>query len=151
MSSSSKRGGSIRSVTSTDPSSPPLTSVDSVSTHNRSVEADVPSPEELARKPWKYIGYKGYSEFLASENDFYIFRKFEILNSRIALALQDQVFILEEELEELDVRYSSTSATDVNNGSFRDDQPDREELLEKIHDKLTKYSKLNIIIFVLRH
>lgn len=118
-----------------------LSNRNSLSTSSSEAEAQPPSPQEIAKKPWKYIGYRGYSEFLASENDFFIFRKFASLNSRTALALQDQLSVLEEELEELDRRYSSTAAADVNNGSYRDDQADREELLEKIHDKLVKYSE----------
>lgn len=36
-----------------------------------------PSPEETKEKPRKYIGYKGYSEFIASETDYYVLRSFE--------------------------------------------------------------------------
>lgn len=138
---------SMESLTSTNPSSPTLISKATLSTQNslsnssREPEAHPPSSQEIAKKPWKYVGYKGYSEFLASENDFFIFRKFALLNSRTALALQDQLSVLEGELEELDKRYSKKSASDVNNGSYRDDQADREELLGNIYDKLVKYSE----------
>lgn len=51
------------------------------------------------------MGYKGYSSLIASENNFYIVRCFGALNARIALVLQGQVSVLEEELEALDGRY----------------------------------------------
>jgi hypothetical protein len=31
------------------------------------------SPEDLRKKPWKYIGYRGFSKFIASDNDFFYF------------------------------------------------------------------------------
>ncbi len=128
-------------VVSTAPSSPPPTRRDSNSIRSVTTTEGPPlTEEEIEKKPWKYIGYKGYSEFLASENDFFIFRKFASLNSRIALRLQDQLSVLNGELEELDIRYSRKDAADVNNGSFRYDQVDRSELLERIQDKLVKYS-----------
>jgi len=98
--------------------------------------------EEIDRKPWKYIGYKGYAEFIASDNDFYIVRQFATLNVRIMLALQDQVSVLEDRLQELDVQYSRRNAEDLHNGSFRDDRQDRSNLIENISDKLIKYSEV---------
>jgi hypothetical protein len=106
------------------------------------VPAEPPLTEqEIETKPWKYIGYKGYSSFIASETDFYIVRRFASLNTRIALALQDQVSVLEEELQALDARYSRRNAEDLHNGSFRDDREDRTALVEKIAEKLMKYSE----------
>jgi len=109
------------------------------STRSNQTELDL-TEEEIAEKPWKYIGYKGYSSFLASEKDFYILRRFTSLNIRVSLALQDQVVLLEEQLEELDSEYSRRSAEDLHNGSFRCDREDRAELLEKIALKLSQYS-----------
>lgn len=97
--------------------------------------------EEIEEKPWKYIGYNGYASFLASEKDFYILRRFTSLNIRLALAIQDQVVELEEQLQELDYGYSRRSAPDLHNGSFRDDREDRKTLLEEIAQKLSQYSK----------
>ncbi|KAH9224690.1 hypothetical protein DL95DRAFT_254615, partial [Leptodontidium sp. 2 PMI_412] len=96
------------------------------------------TPEEVEKKPWKYIGYRGYADFIASENDFYIVRRFAALNTRAALALQDRVSVLEEQLEELDRTYSRRDAVDVHNGSFRDDQEERSELMCEIVEALTK-------------
>ncbi|KAG4436525.1 hypothetical protein IFR05_007999 [Cadophora sp. M221] len=133
---------SIELQTSTQPSSPPSTNGGS------SIRSSIPSlppeppltPEEIEKKPWKYIGYRGYSDFIASENDFYIVRRFAALNTRAALALQDKVSVLEEQLEDLDRTYSRRDTVDVHNGSFRDDQEERSELMSEIIEALTKYT-----------
>lgn len=99
------------------------------------------SPEEIQRKPWKFIGYNGYAQFIASDNDFLVLRRFGTLSTRVALSLQDEICELEERLEECDAVYSSRDAQDVNNGTFRDDLPDRKELLRTIAKKISYYSK----------
>lgn len=71
---------------------------------------------ELDSNPEKYIGYRGYSSFIASENDLFILRRFSSISVRIALKLQDQVTLLEEKLEELDRHASRREAIDVRNG-----------------------------------
>lgn len=142
---SSKTGASINftSPHSTRSTSPLSTST---STRNRAVSVAIEplTEEEIETKPWKYIGYKGYSDFIASENDFYIVRRFASLNTRVSLALQDQVTVLEEQLDELDKQYSRRDAEDLHNGTFRDDREDRTALVEKISEKLMKYSELNL-------
>ncbi|OBT63849.1 hypothetical protein VE03_06580 [Pseudogymnoascus sp. 23342-1-I1] len=99
--------------------------------------------KEIGEKPWKYIGYKGYSEFISSENDFYILRSFRSLNTRIALALQDEITALEHQIDKLDTRYSRRDADDIHNGSFRCDRDDRTELVELIASKLSLYSSVS--------
>lgn len=106
------------------------------------IEAIPLTEEEIEKKLWKYIGYKGYAEFIASDNDFYIFRTFSSLNARVLLALQNQVVVLKNELDELDAQYSQRDMEkDLHNGSFKDDCPERTELLEKIALKLVEYSE----------
>ena len=75
------------------------------------------------------IGYNGYSDFIASENDFFILRRFASVSAKIALELQDEVVVLEERLEDVDRELSRRGMVDVNNGSFRDDIPERKEVL----------------------
>ncbi|CAH0028372.1 unnamed protein product [Clonostachys rhizophaga] len=91
-----------------------------------------PTKTEILDKPWKYVGYDGYSKFIASDSDFFILRRFSTLNVRIALALQDDISSLEEELAALDKKYSMKSHVDVHNGSLRHDQRDRKAVVEKI-------------------
>jgi hypothetical protein len=97
--------------------------------------------QELQERPWKFTGYRRFSQFLASDTDFLIIRRFDILNARVLLWLQDQLSVLETELETLDKQYSRREAEDVNNGTMRDEKHDRAELIEKIYEKLKEYSE----------
>lgn len=93
-------------------------------------------------KPWKEIGYRGFSAFLASDNDFLIFRRFGSLNARLLLFLQDQIAVLEEKLEKLEQKHMAEDAKDIHHGSFRHEVlPQRIMLLENIHQKVREYSK----------
>ncbi|TVY92545.1 hypothetical protein LAWI1_G001533 [Lachnellula willkommii] len=148
MSSTTDPSISLEPVPSTTPTSHQSTSRASTSTSNpisaSSITTEQLTEEEIETKPWKYIGYKGYADFLASENDFFIFRKFASLNCRVALSLQDQLSVLESDLDDIDTRYSKKNAGDINNGSFRDDREDRTELVEKISQKLAQYNSFMI-------
>lgn len=101
----------------------------------------LPTQEEIDRQPWKFIGYKGYTEFITSDNDFLILRRFETLSTRVVLSLQDEISELEERLEDCDAKYSDRNFRDVNNGTFRDELSDRKELLQIIADKISRYSR----------
>lgn len=105
--------------------------------HSQVVEL---SAEEVATKPRKYIGYEGYTNFIASDGDFYILRGFDKLNIRVALAIQDDISIFEEKLRDLDQGYSAKEAKDIHNGKFRDDVDDRTRLMELITPHLHNYS-----------
>ncbi|KAK8121796.1 phytase [Apiospora sp. TS-2023a] len=101
-----------------------------------------PNEQDIRTKPWKYVGYRGYSEFIASDDDLLVFRRFSVLNARVLLSLQDKVCELEKELLELDKAYSGKNTDDFNNGTFREDLPDRAELLEVIAIALPRYNDL---------
>ncbi|KAI0864928.1 hypothetical protein F4860DRAFT_383945 [Xylaria cubensis] len=114
------------------PSITSLTSVD---------PANVITREDIERKPWKYVGYRGYTGLVASEDDFFILRRFNSLNVRIALLLQDEIVVLENELAEIDGRSSRKDSDDLHNGSFRQDQNDRTAVLHKIRQRMLKYNE----------
>lgn len=99
-----------------------------------------PSQDDIERQPWKYIGYRGYAQFIASDDDLLIFRQFRDLNTRIALRLQDKVSVLETQLKALDDTYSAKQSGPINNGSIRDDMDDRQMVLCKIEKALCRYS-----------
>jgi hypothetical protein len=90
--------------------------------------------------PRKYTGYRGFASFVASDTDFFVLRRFDKLNARVLLTLQDQLATLEERLEELDNKYSARNAPDIDNGTCRGDQPDRTELIDQISVKVREYS-----------
>jgi len=100
---------------------------------------------ETHEKPWKYIGYKVFSRWVASDPSFFILRRFGALNVRVALSLQDEIVQLEEKLDYMDKRYSDRDIPDVHNGTFRDEaftgDDDRQALVKDVlPEKLTKYS-----------
>ncbi|KAK4448172.1 hypothetical protein QBC34DRAFT_466019 [Podospora aff. communis PSN243] len=80
-----------------------------------------PTDEDIQRKPWKYIGYRGYAEF-------------------------DEIAVLEEELDNVDARHSTRESADLNNGTLRDDISERTALLELVAKKLRRYND-----FLLQH
>jgi hypothetical protein len=93
-------------------------------------------------QPWKYTGYKKYSWFLASDDDFLIFRRFGMLNARIILAMQDDISVSEAKLQDLDNEASLKSAPRRHNGSFRrEENQERMALIIEIKEKLKEYSK----------
>ncbi|KAI1267996.1 hypothetical protein F5Y18DRAFT_377102 [Xylariaceae sp. FL1019] len=126
------------------PSRSPQVKTDEENSVAPSASPAEPSPEEIGGKPWKYVGYKRYAEFISSDDDLLIFRRFTALNARVALLLQDRVSELEEKLKEIDYQYSNIDAPDINNGSFRDDMKDRDELMNEITKRLERYNNFLI-------
>ncbi|KAI1133664.1 hypothetical protein F5Y10DRAFT_228301 [Nemania abortiva] len=103
--------------------------------------ANIIAREDIERKPWKYVGYRGYTQLVASEDDFFILRRFNSLNIRVALLLQDEIAVLENELAEIDQMASRKDSEDVHNGSFRQDQSDRAAVLGKIRQQILQYNQ----------
>ncbi|KAK8106827.1 uncharacterized protein PG998_008840 [Apiospora kogelbergensis] len=68
---------------------------------------EAPSMEELEDSPWKFIGYRDFVSYVASDSDFFAVRRFDRLHSRAILTLQDHLVEIEEKLDELDTKYSS--------------------------------------------
>ncbi|KAK1856912.1 hypothetical protein CCHR01_00474 [Colletotrichum chrysophilum] len=104
-------------------------------------EEQVLSQNDLDEKPWKYVGYKDFAKFSALSDDYFAVRRFDELHNRTLLALQDRLTDLEDKLNSLDGRLSERQSPDVDNGSFRKDQPERRELLDQIHDALIRYAQ----------
>jgi hypothetical protein len=103
------------------------------------------TPKEASEKPWKYIGYRVFTRWLASDDAFCIVRKFGALNMRAILYLQNELVCLEEELRKRDEINSKKQgmSDDMNNGTFtNDDDDDRKRILNDIIERLERYSKL---------
>jgi hypothetical protein len=101
--------------------------------------AVTPTPRN---KPWKNIGYRGFCEFVDSDHDFFVLRRFGSLSVRVLLALQDELCELELQLQILERRLSDPTAEDVHNGSFREETSEcRLSLIREIDKKLRAYSK----------
>jgi hypothetical protein len=105
------------------------------------------TPEEAQEKPWKYVGYRVFTKWLASDDRFCIVRKFGALNMRAILYLQDELVSLEDDLRKRDEINSKKAMPDeMHNGTFRnEDDDERKRILNKSVDKLERYSKLHLI------
>ncbi|KAI0134587.1 hypothetical protein BJ170DRAFT_679473 [Xylariales sp. AK1849] len=132
------------------------------------VDPELPTTNELHEYPWKYIGYKDFTSYVASDPDFFAVRRFDRLHTRAILTLQAQLVEIEEKLDSLDKRYSSRNVKllgikspqvidrsstetlpndedekpqlrDINNSSVRDDLPERARLVAEMTLKLAEY------------
>ena len=92
-------------------------------------------------KPWKYIGYRGFCDFLASDNDLFVLRRFSSLSARVLLALQDELSQLEHELTGLEAEITKKDAPDIHNGTFREDRQQRRlQIILTASQRLAAYS-----------
>ena len=97
--------------------------------------------DETGRKPWRYIRYCGFSSFISSDNDFSIFRRFDVMSNRVLLAMQDNIARLEELLNKLDVQCIERTDPELDNGSFRNDRcAERGQTVGKLQRALLEYS-----------
>lgn len=112
-----------------------------VNSTRSSLEGQILTQNEVDRKPWKFIGYHGYSRFLCSDTDFLVFQRFDVASTRLILRLQDRVSILQERLEKLDRQLNRREAEDIHNGSFRQQDEEREKVLDKLQIALFDYSE----------
>jgi hypothetical protein len=51
--------------------------------------------------PWKHEGYQKFSEWMASDDDLFVFRRFANVNARIILWMQNQIAKKEDYLEKI--------------------------------------------------
>ncbi|KAI0441387.1 hypothetical protein F4803DRAFT_419542 [Xylaria telfairii] len=105
---------------------------------------DIPlRPPDYNKKQWKYVGYRGFCEFLASDNDFLVLRRFSRLSIRILLALQDELSELEKQLETLEQQLMHQQSPDIHNGSFRQEtEHARLQLIREIDKRLRSFYEL---------
>ena len=103
--------------------------------------------DDIIAKPWRYIGYKGFSEWLASDNDFFIIRRFDSLAARVILNLQWELTKLEADLAELDNERSHQVVKDLNNGCIELDDDVRQDLIKMIRVKLQEYRQYLSVIW----
>lgn len=96
----------------------------------------------------KNTGYRGFASFMASDADSLAVRRFDRLNVRILLRLQDEISALEERLEEVERICMKRDSPEIHNGTFRQDTiPERAQLVVTITEKVERYSVL--IVFQL--
>ena len=103
-----------------------------------------PTEQEVREKPWRYIGYKLFSEWSASADEFFVIRLFGNLATRVILRMQWEISELEKELGRIDDHWMFRSQKDVNNGAFRRDSEERKEVLDRIVERLKQYCKSDL-------
>lgn len=95
--------------------------------------------------PYKAQGYQEFSKWMASENDFFVFRRFESLNANTILWMQYQISELERRLEEIHKEIEDSKVSDnLKNSSFKWDEkwrPDRTRIMGELSGVLLQYSK----------
>jgi hypothetical protein len=93
------------------------------------------------------VGYRDFSRWVASDQAWFITRRFSTLNARIILRLQDNVVELEKKLNKLDLQYSQSSDImgdndETHNGSFRLEAfNDRKKVIKDLAEALREYSE----------
>lgn len=120
---------------STPPASPTLTSC---------------SVDKKSRigKAWKYEGYKALSEWMASDDDFFVVRRFGTVNAHVILWMQHQIVSKETQLAELHQQMEKKPGTSAEvegqNDSFNwdiDYLPERHNLMRELSALLLHYSQ----------
>ncbi|KAH0544937.1 hypothetical protein FGG08_001017 [Glutinoglossum americanum] len=97
----------------------------------------IPSSERN-RARWRYVGYRGASEWMTSEDDFFIIRRFATLNTRVLLAKQAEISELERRLDIAD----EPSEKDYDNSTVLDDRNiERQILLKELWVALKEYNE----------
>jgi hypothetical protein len=100
----------------------------------------IPSPQP--QLPPKHQGYPALANFIGSDKDFFIFRKFNVLSARSLLFLQDELSELEEQLNSIDIAESGRGdPRDLWNLSSRreDENLERKKLMRVLSVKIKEY------------
>ena len=78
-------------------------------------------------------------KWTASDDDFFLLRKFGKLSARVLLRLQDRIVFLEEDLQRIDQRCEENG---LNNGTFRyEPNEERQRLLDDLTSRLEQYRR----------
>jgi hypothetical protein len=104
-----------------------------------------PTTNASNEPPYKAQGYQEFSKWMASENDFFVFRRFESLNAGTILWMQYRISELEKRLEQIhkDVE-TSEKADNLKNSSFKWDEkwrPERTMIMGELSGLLLQYSE----------
>ena len=109
--------------------------------------------------PQPFHSHATFGNFLASDRELLVFRRFDLLNARALLYLQSELMSLETQLLEFDEEDVKDGSMDVMLGAkcfetlssrAADDLPreaERVELIRRIQDVTYRYSKSALPIF----
>lgn len=86
-------------------------------------------------------GYPAMCKWMASDDDFFVLRRFGGLSARILLRQQDRIVKLEEDLQRVD---NMCMINGSNNGTFRyDTNFERQRLLDELTSRLEQFRRCN--------
>lgn len=112
--------------------------------HTQQQQADLQFKRDNA---WKYFGYPEFCRFVATQNDFFLLRRFGALNARALLTMQHKITELENVLEDLDSRcmnHENAESGRVNSlswdKSFDNPWNARAKVVDDLQPLLHKYS-----------
>ena len=111
-----------------------------------------PTLEEKQTRAWQYAGYKDYCDFLACSRGFFVIRQFRTVNTRVLLALQDDIAQLSEDLDRLDKERILKKGNDekIHNGTLREEAGKASvQKIWMLQEKLQKYCKILSCLFIL--
>jgi hypothetical protein len=101
-----------------------------------------------SNEPWKYEGYQEFSQWMASDDDLFVFRRFASVNARIILWMQHQIVQKEDRLEELHkIVINGRSENHWRNDSFGWDainHSERDNLMRELSSLVLHYSKYSL-------
>ncbi|KAL2040567.1 hypothetical protein N7G274_006546 [Stereocaulon virgatum] len=98
-----------------------------------------PTLDEADHQPWRYRGYPAMCKWMASDNDFFVLRRFGQVAARVLLRMQDRIAKLEEDLRCLD---QVCMKAGLNNGTFRyEPKLEREDILDELCWRLEQYQR----------
>lgn len=106
--------------------------------------ATTPS-EKDPNEAWKYEGYQEFSRWMASDDDLFIFRRFESVNAHVILWMQHQITQKEARLEEIHTMIKKAQPEQrLRNDSFSWDAQwfgERDNLMRELSALVLHYSK----------
>lgn len=92
-------------------------------------------------KPWRDEGYPAFSSWMVSSEDFLVLRRFDQVNTRILLLMQDRIARLEDDLLKIDATARQSPDELADSSSLRDDpQTERLIVLERLTSEVKAYS-----------
>lgn len=102
----------------------------------------IPQNNPAARpKPWRDEGYPAFSRWMSSSEDFLVLRRFDQLNTRALLLMQDRIARLEENLLRIDATARQSPDELADSSSLHDDpQTERVAILKSLTSELQTYN-----------
>jgi hypothetical protein len=104
---------------------------------------------DASQAPSEHPGYPEFAAFVASDQAFFILRRFSRLSARVLLALQDEIAQLESKLDDIDKSLAYPNLPHMQNGTFRNDpNEERGRCIRQAEEKLKRYCPLPQDAFV---